>query len=87
MRIDADAAFDKAADAGPLVAVQIGTATGRKGHAVAAHQQFAFRQRFKKGGQLFVCNHAWRIGGGAAVIAPCQFPSPARHPALHRALL
>jgi len=44
MGVDADAALDHAADARPLVAVLIGAAAGRKGHAVAAHQQLAFRQ-------------------------------------------
>ena len=70
MGIDPDPAVNQAADARPLVTMQIGASTWRKGHAVATHQQFSFRQRLEEGGQLFV------------VIMPVRwpwcFPIPAR---------
>ncbi len=51
MGVDADAALDQAADARPLVTMQIGAATGRKCDAVTAQQQLALRQRVEHGGQ------------------------------------
>ena len=44
MGVDADAALDQAADAGPLMAVQIGAAAGREADAVGAQQEIAGRQ-------------------------------------------
>src|SRR5690349_20943279 len=82
MRIDADTAINQAADAGTLMAVQIGAAAGRKGHTVAAHEQFALRQRFQEGSEFFVCNHARRIGCRAALVAARELPAPAGHATL-----
>ena len=45
VRIDPDAAFDPAAQAGALVAMQIGAAAGRKRDAVAAQQQLSAGER------------------------------------------
>src|SRR5439155_719408 len=39
-RVDADAAFEQATDARPLMGVPVGAAAGRKGDAVAAQEQF-----------------------------------------------
>ncbi len=62
MRVDADAALDQAADAGALVHVGVGAAAGRKGHAVAAHQELALRHGFEKGRELLMRDHAGRVG-------------------------
>src|SRR6185437_3975860 len=76
-RIDADAAFDHAADAGSLMHVRESAATGREGDAVAAHQQFALRHGFEKRRELLVAAHAGRAGGGRPGIPPRQLPAPA----------
>src|SRR6185369_14853111 len=77
VRVDPNAALDQAADAGALMAMQVSAAAGRKGDAVAAHQQIAFRQRLQKSGQLLVSDHAGRVGCCAALIAAREFPAPA----------
>src|SRR5690242_9126256 len=82
MRIDTDSSVDQATDARTLMTVQIGTATGREGHAVPSHEQFALRQRFKEGSEFFVRNHARRIGCRAALIATRELPAPASNAAL-----
>ena len=77
MRIDAYAALDQAADARPLMAMLVGAAAGRKGNAVAAHQQLALRHCLEKRGELFMRDHAGRIGGRAALVAARELPAPA----------
>jgi hypothetical protein len=54
MSIDADAAVDQAADARPLMAVQIGAAARRKGDAVAAQEQRALGNGRQHGGELLM---------------------------------
>ena len=75
MGVDADAALDQAADAGPLMGVQEGAAARRKCDAVAAHQQFAGRQRLERGDKLFAGLDA--RPGSALAAAPRQFEAPA----------
>src|SRR5437588_7340177 len=60
LRIDPNGAFDEAADAGALVAVQIGAAARRERHAVAAPNELAFGECGKRR-----CKLAARSGGGA----------------------
>ena len=62
--VDADAAFEQAADARPLMPVHIGAAARRERDAVAAQQQLALRQGFKPRRKFFArrrrpaCGHA-----------------------------
>src|ERR1700704_4410333 len=55
--VDADAAFDQAADAGALMGVQIGAAARRKADAVAPHQEIARRQGVEPHRHFLVRNH------------------------------
>src|SRR5262249_2579341 len=77
VRVDADAALDQAADSGPLMAMLVGAAAGRKGNAVAAHQQLTLRQCLEKRGEFFMGGHAGRVGGCAALVTARELPTPA----------
>src|SRR5215213_8871777 len=50
--IDAQRAFDHAADAGALMPVQIGAAARGKRHTVTAPDKFALGQRIERHGEL-----------------------------------
>ena len=78
MGVDTDAALDQAANAWSLMAMQVSAAAGRKGDAVAAHQQLAFRQGLKICSQLLMRIHAWRAGGGAALGRRARVPSASK---------
>jgi hypothetical protein len=52
-RVDADAAFEQAADARPLMGVPIGATASRERDAVAAQQQFARGQSVERYGKFF----------------------------------
>src|SRR5207302_1344859 len=58
MRVDANAAFEQASDARSLMPVQMSTAAGGKGDAVAAQEELAIRQCSKGHGQLLPRAHA-----------------------------
>src|SRR6185295_19158434 len=72
--------LDQATDARPLMTMLIGAAAGRKGDAVAAHQQLALRHRLEIRTQFFMRGHAGRVGGRAALVAACELPAPAVTP-------
>src|SRR5258708_6269451 len=61
------------------MAMLIGAAAGWKSDAVAAHQQFTLWHCLKKRGEFFMCGHAGRVSGSAALIATREFPTPACH--------
>src|SRR5581483_6047681 len=69
--IDADAAFEQAADAGPLMAMQIGAAARRKRHAVATQEQPALRQCFELRAKFFA-----RTGKRGCFALAGKLPSP-----------
>jgi hypothetical protein len=63
--IDAQFPFDQAADARPLVPVQIRNPAGRKRHAVAAPQQIAFRQGLQPRHEPLARDHAGAVAPGS----------------------
>src|SRR3954453_4111925 len=58
MGVDADAALEQTADAGPLMSVLIGAAAGREADAVGAQQKVARRQRVEPRRKLHARAHA-----------------------------
>src|SRR5712691_9814 len=77
MGVDADAAFDEAADAGSLVPVEIGASAGRERDTVAAHQEIAWRQGVEPGGEFLARCDAGR--SAATWLARRKLPTPAGH--------
>src|SRR5215469_9199149 len=77
MGVDADAALDETADAGPLMPVQISAAAGRKGDAVAAKEEFALRDCRQQRREFLVRKDAGSGRWPAKIrLAGDQFPAP-----------
>src|SRR5665213_1632984 len=77
MGVDADAAFEEAADARTLMPMQIGAAAWRERHTVAAQDERALWQGLQPRCELFVGNDP-ASRGSAAGFADDKFEAPHR---------
>ena len=78
VRVDADAAFEQAADARPLMPVQIGAAARREGDAVAAQKQGAFGKVSSRAESFSREMMAVPARGDGTGIARRKLPAPDR---------